>query len=75
MKFGTWNETSLHRPESLKASARELVKHMSDLQGAGSTGGPTAKRWHWSAEDYNCVYGKGHEYRRLGTVFSVHISS
>jgi hypothetical protein len=33
MKFGTWIVTSLHRPESLKASARNFLKHVLDLRG------------------------------------------
>lgn len=40
-----------------------------------STGGQMAKEWHWPAQDYNCVYGKGHKNHRLGTVFFAHTSS
>jgi len=70
IRFGTWNVRSLYRADSLTAAARELARYILGLvsvqevrqnrEGTVRTG------------DYNFFYGKGKEYRQMGTGFFVH---
>ena len=67
MRFGTWNVRSLYRSDSLKAVARELAKHKSDLVGVQELRwgkGDTVMAW-----DYISFYGKGNENHQMGTQF------
>ena len=66
-KFGTWNVRSMYREGSFTAAGRELARCKLDSV--------CVHEFVWDIEenlragDYNFVYGKGNEYRQLGTDF------
>jgi len=70
MRFGTWNDRSLHGAGSLTAAAGELARYKLDVAGVKEV--RCDKRDIVRARDYNFFYGKGNKNHQLGKELFVH---